>query len=233
MRRNLVGVRLGPTDPHGHPKIGRVPAGQTGLFPRWKDAGRGRLSEPDQVPGCRRRAIAADPPGPRLVEKLRYHAGLSIDGKQLALGAMHTVTVWDLASGKPRHTLETPMYEVDYGAFSPDGRLLAVANRFIGSVDAWDLATEKRLSEGYVEHSSRDGSVAWLAENKLVATTDINGMIRLWEARTGRQKTLIRCDNHNVAELAISPTEICWHGLTGPAARFGSGMPVRASKCMS
>ncbi len=144
------------------------------------------------------------------------------DGKQLALGAMHTVTVWDLASGKPRHTLETPMYEVDYGAFSPDGRLLAVANRFIGSVDAWDLATEKRLSEGYVEHSSRDGSVAWLAENKLVATTDINGMIRLWEARTGRQKTLIRCDNHNVAELAISPDGnlLAWVDRTSSAVRI-------------
>ena len=137
----------------------------------------------------------------------------SSDGKQLALGEMHEsstrVTVWDLASGKPRHTLESPLPFVSHGAFSPDGRLLATVSNNV--LDVWNLTTEKRLSAPFVGNSSTVNSIACLARGGTVATTACDDTVRLWEARTGRQKTLIH-GRHQVGGglgfargLAVSP----------------------------
>jgi len=137
----------------------------------------------------------------------------SSDGKQLALaGTRETgtrVIVWDLSSDKPRHTLESPSHFVAYnGAFSPDGRLLAIAGP---DLDIWDLNTEKRLSAPFVGNGFGIEAIANVSQIGAVATATeaYTEPIRLWEARTGRLKTMIRgwhsAGNVGNSALAVSP----------------------------
>jgi WD40 repeat protein len=130
----------------------------------------------------------------------------SSDGKQLALagagGDSNNVAVWDLTSGKLRYTFTRSS---DWGvwgmAFSHDGRLLAVGTIVL---QVWDLATGKCVSADFVGHEPYVGNAIFLGQSDMVATTGGEGAVRLWEARTGRQKMLIRHDGL-VFGLAVSP----------------------------
>jgi WD40 repeat protein/beta-lactamase regulating signal transducer with metallopeptidase domain len=137
----------------------------------------------------------------------------SSNGKQLALGEMHEsgarIVVWDLASDKPRCTLETPSRWVHDGAFSPDGQLFAATTN--GLIDVWDLRTGKRFSAPFIGHHSNVDSIACIGHGGLLATASGDDTLRLWEARTGRQKTSIPC-RHSIGGLvgferglAVSP----------------------------
>jgi WD40 repeat protein len=113
------------------------------------------------------------------------------------------IAVWDVASGKLRHTFERSPSDVPVNslAFSPDGRLLAAATRVL---HVWDLATGKCLSGEFAGHEGLVGPVAFLGQSDTVATAGYDGTVRLWEARTGRQKMLIP-HQHPIWGMAVSP----------------------------
>ena len=165
----------------------------------------------------------------------------SSDGKQFAMAGTHEtgtrVIVWDLASDKPRHTLESPSCYVGAdGDFSPDGRFLAVAAL---DLDVWELNTEKRLSGPFVGNSTGVEAIACLGQSDAVATltSPEDDPIQLWEARTGRQKTMIRCrhgaNNPGANALAVSPDGrllACFDNTDKGAVRIwdaGTGKQVR------
>ena len=129
----------------------------------------------------------------------------SSDDKQLALtdsgDDRRDVAVWDLASGKLRHAFERLSgWGVNGLAFSPDGRLLAVA---ADALQVWDLSAGKCLSAAFVGHEPMVHSVVFLGSSDTVATAGCERAVRLWDARTGRQKLLIRHEGM-VEALAVS-----------------------------
>ena len=131
----------------------------------------------------------------------------SSDGKQLALADggdfERNVAVWDLTSGKLCHVFDRFSYwGVNGMAFSPDSRLLAVGTQVI---QVWDLSSGKCLSADFVGHEPDVGHVVFLGQSDTVATAGGEDAIRLWEARTGRQKLLIRPESMLVEDLAASP----------------------------
>jgi WD40 repeat protein len=78
----------------------------------------------------------------------------STNDKQLALtdsgDFRQDVAVWDLTSGKLRHAFERLSgCGVNGLAFSPDGRLLAVA---ANTLQVWDLSAGKCLNAAFVGH---------------------------------------------------------------------------------
>lgn len=89
------------------------------------------------------------------VELYRHNAivtriAVSADGTQLASNALPAkekkgeIRLWDLAAGKLRKSLQSPMYLMDL-AFSPDGKRLAAGFQDDrGSIWVWDLAGKQQ-----------------------------------------------------------------------------------------
>jgi WD40 repeat protein len=133
----------------------------------------------------------------------------STDDKQFALvdqgeGYGKNLGVWDLTSGKLIHAFATGAATgmPSNLAFSHDGRLLALGRPFLR---VWDLASEKQLDVGFVGHASGIESMAFLGQSQMVATSgDTDETVRVWDARTGRQKVLIPT-GRVPRGLAVSP----------------------------
>jgi|GEM_PF-1021532 len=113
-------------------------------------------------------SIAVDPSG-------RYLAGSSTDG---------TTRLWDVNSGKEVRSLCGQKSVVDSLAFSPDGKLIATAEK-LGNFTVCDVATGDpvfRFEEG--GGSLNIESVAFSPDSRKIAAMDIFGKIRFWDLGT-------------------------------------------------
>src|SRR5262249_16723377 len=117
---------------------------------------------------------------------------------------------------------------VDDVAFSPDGKILALASRG-GSVQLWDVATGKLL-EALKGHSSAVQAVVFSPDGGERASGGSDQTVRLWNVETRRE--LMQLDPGgiglgSVTTLAFSPDgkQLLTGGEHGPAA-FWSAAPI-------
>jgi WD40 repeat protein len=143
----------------------------------------------------------------RLAAVLRGHIeavmrlAFSPDGRRLATASWDgTVRVWHIGSATAATVLRHSG-PLDAVAFSPDGTHLAVAGgrrtRYIsGEMGIWDLASRRRvlgLRTPSVAGKRSVGVISDVAfspdpQRQLLATAGgRDGMVRLWDAKTGRQ----------------------------------------------
>jgi WD40 repeat protein len=113
--------------------------------------------------------------------------------------------LWDVATHRQ---LPDPIHETDYSsalAFSPDGRILAVAaypSRYgaggqllppqddPGVIDLWDLASH-RLLYRLTGDSGAIESLAFSPDGRLLASGSLDGTARLWNVAAGTQQAVL------------------------------------------
>jgi hypothetical protein len=150
---------------------GEAAVSSSAAFVALRDAATGRQQAALEWPG-RLEAAAAD-------------IAFSADGKYLAAasGAGH-LAIWETASGKSLHSRPLAcIADARALAFSPDGRLLAVAAR--NQVEIWNVAIGQKvltLDAGPAEATSAvsEPHLAWSRDGKCLAAAGPGNSIVMW-----------------------------------------------------
>jgi WD40 repeat protein len=192
-----------------------------GRVVKWYDAGSGKL--------VRQRELPTDISGA---------AFLSPDGRILAARAPDLdspLDVWDVASAKRLHRLPVPPGTGVYrAAFSPDGKLLAVAQSGAApdNLRLWDVAAETpRALKGhaaYVETLvfSPDGkSLATLDGQRLICW-DTAGGAQLWQARVAHNSSLAFTPDGRTLIASPGSRERSWHAWEAATGRPADGLKL-------
>jgi Tol biopolymer transport system component len=155
-------------------------------------------------------ARADDKPGdPTLFGRLTnaVHAvAFSPDGKTLAsTDDDGLITLWDVATRKPRARMEMHQKFVRALAFSPDGKTLASGDR-IRNVQLWDPATGKARGAP-LDQGRSVWALAFSPDSKTLASGGNGAKVRLWDVATSKEAAVIHLPNAGtVAHLAFSPS---------------------------
>jgi WD40 repeat protein/serine/threonine protein kinase/Flp pilus assembly protein TadD len=140
--------------------------------------------------------------------RLRGHAGLvrdvafGPDGKRLASTARDgSVRIWDLASGKAARVFRLSEQEAVQGiAFGPDGKFATTGSK----VRLWEEATGKSVI--LAGHAMESYGLAFSPQGRfLAAACGIEGLVRIWNPRTGQLVTALPGHPNYVLSVAFSP----------------------------
>jgi WD40 repeat protein/serine/threonine protein kinase len=127
----------------------------------------------------------------------------SPDGATLAsANTGRLVTLWDLAAGKARATLESQLSMPFSLAFSPDGATLASAGNG-QDLDLWDSASGK-LVKTLKGHLAWIRSVVFCPDGKTLASASDDNTIVLWDLQSGEPKTILGHPDY-LLSVAVSP----------------------------
>ncbi|WP_240805577.1 NB-ARC domain-containing protein [Streptomyces sp. A1547] len=124
-------------------------------------------------------------------------------GAWLATASSDTVTLWDAATGRKRHTLAGHARLVVQVEISPDGRWLATASHD-QTVRMWDAATGREIHT-LAGHRKSVSSVAISPDGTWLATAGDDHTARIWDAATGRELHTLTGHTNRVSSVAISP----------------------------
>jgi WD40 repeat protein len=112
----------------------------------------------------------------------------SPDSKRVLLNSGDTVRLYEASTGK--QTLAVKAHAGDAAAWSPDGRYFASAGTRAHATDdrevaVWDASRGQPLWTG-PGHRAQVVALAWSADGRRLASADVHGAVRLWEAATGK-----------------------------------------------
>jgi hypothetical protein len=150
------------------------------------------------------KVVLPDPEGPVLA--IDY----SPDGKMLAVGGWRgTLTLWDLATGKARHTIAAHAQGgIVSLAFSPDGQTVATLCQGDKSARLWDVTTgncRQTLSRPAAERKHRpDPRRLAFANDGSLLIVGATQVIYLWDLQQGREVAKIPQAGEDLCALAYS-----------------------------
>jgi RNA polymerase sigma factor (sigma-70 family) len=128
----------------------------------------------------------------------------SPDGKLLAGADGSSVTLWDVATGKPCHDFGHT-YRINALAFAPDGRTLVSAATYTDAViRLWDPLTGRQKDAWRGHQWGMDG-LAIAPDGRLVASAGQDGTVRLWEFATGKEVRRLQGRRGMAVEVAFAP----------------------------
>lgn len=128
-------------------------------------------------------------------------AHFSPDGGHIVVACMDGATrVLDSMKGKEIAVLDGDENIVTSADFSPDGKRIFAASGQAARV--WDVVTAKEIAV-LSGHQNYVLFAAFNPNGARIATADLEGTIRLWNARTGAQLRVLHGDT--VTSVAFSP----------------------------
>jgi eukaryotic-like serine/threonine-protein kinase len=138
----------------------------------------------------------------RLRDGLLTDMAVSSNGRWLAVGNDRgTVELWNLKTGQIAPLGSAGEGRVTAIRFSPGDRFLRVGVQGCSTEAVWDLKTAAQLA---MRVGPRERS-AFSADGKLLATSETNYVIKLWELPSLRERAILRGHRWTVYSLAFSP----------------------------
>ncbi len=132
----------------------------------------------------------------------------SPDGKTLAVGSYRSVTLWDIANGKPIRSITNlpgPAYSL---AFRGDSLLLAIsggAAGISGEVIVVDSKTGNQIGPLISGHTDLVYSVVWSPDGNRLATASQDKTARLWEWSSGKEIKQFKDHSDAVTKVCFAP----------------------------
>jgi hypothetical protein len=128
---------------------------------------------------------------------------LSPDGRWLVLNTeAGRLRRWDLTTGTELSPLTESLLTAWEVEWSPDGRFVAVrgsaskANVIDGNalrdLRVWDVRTGQRLAHLTMPNQQGGMHVQFTPDSRTLVTTDLQGVIRLWEVATGKERLTLK-----------------------------------------
>jgi WD40 repeat protein len=115
-------------------------------------------------------------------------AAFSAGGRTLAVVQDFEIPLWDARTRTPMRPLRTNAFPITGGAFSPDGRTLAISDG-VGGAIVLNIRSGKQVGprlRGSPDNLQSEDDVAFSPDGHTIASRD-DGRIRMWDLRTGRQ----------------------------------------------
>jgi RNA polymerase sigma factor (sigma-70 family) len=152
----------------------------------------------DPVTGTERNPL----PGHRAIVDA---VGFAADGKTLwSLGRDKALIRWNLATGDGKRLFGGPMNGlVDRMAVTADGRTLATGGNANGVVRLWDDAGRELAT--LCRHDGGVAGIAFSADDKLLASSGKDGVLRLWDVATRKEVRHFDVPKDLGGSLAFSP----------------------------
>jgi WD40 repeat protein len=184
-------------------------ASEVTLIQRWIDQG-AKFDGPDATAELATMVKEPEQPAPPAVypRPVAITAlAFSPDGKELAAGGYHEITLWNPTDGKLIGRIKG-LGERVYGlAYSPDGKQLAVADGtpgVFGEVRLCDPAAQtagkrlERISDVML-------AVRFSPDGKQIAAGGADNAVHLYDAATGKREMVIEQHADWVSEICFSP----------------------------
>lgn len=138
------------------------------------------------------------------------HAGENTDVQQVKL--------WDLNTGKLRHTFSGYPWLITAIVFSPDGKTLATGDydhpKQMMTIKLWNVSTGKlvrtlRRSQAPKPYSGGSYyfpvSLAFSPDGQTLYTSATNPVVQVWDLNTGRLQRSLSVHPQTVRSIAVSP----------------------------
>jgi WD40 repeat protein len=178
-----------------------------GIITTWVDGNGQHIYFDDLNYTCRQ----SDSPEPQALRTMTGHTSsvmcvaFSPDSRMLASSSRDkTIRLWEVGTGKLRHTLAEHTADVYAVAFAPDGQTLASASGD-KSVRLWNLATMSAVRT-IDAHSDVVRSLAFFPDGRTLASSSADRTVRLWDLRSGSLLRTLMGHEGQVRSIALSPT---------------------------
>jgi len=129
------------------------------------------------------------------------------DGRLLAsAGWDNKVTVWDTTTWREAFTVQAVFLGSPWRVeFSPDGRLLALAdNASAGAVKVYDVTTG-HLEHELPAHSIRVASITFSPNSQRLVSAGFDKTVKLWDLATGHEVLTLRGHTDLVSHVLFDP----------------------------
>jgi WD40 repeat protein len=136
-----------------------------------------------------------------------YSVAFSTDGNFIAAARAdeedYPISVWDMRTRKPIHTLTGHSDNVSSITVSPDSRILASGGKD-QTVRLWDLASGK-LIRTFTGHRTSIWSVAFSPKGRWLASTAADGTVKLWDCQSTPKQLPLRGTSRGFGPAVFSP----------------------------
>lgn len=185
-----------------------LPPAQVSLVEKWIREG-ARFDGADPTSPLSTLGPSSNPTAPHVYPRRVPILSLAFspDGGLLAAGGYHEVTVWDRATGKLAKRLGRLPQQTQSLAWLPDGSAVVAACGTPGALgELWILPTDGTRRPRVLDRTpDMMLCVAVSPEGKRVAAGGTDGMVRVFDASTGRRLLLVEPHADWVTAVAFSP----------------------------